>query len=74
MSQILFLDDNIFLPLGMTNTFVFGEKEKKLKNRAIGFNRFGHLSDYNKLSYGAGGIYSIVEDLFRWSQALKMNF
>lgn len=66
-----FLTDSVFLPLGMINTFVFDEKDKRRKNRAIGFDRFGARSDYNKLSYGAGGIYSTVEDLFKWSQALK---
>jgi tetratricopeptide (TPR) repeat protein len=36
----------------------------------VGYDMFGEKNDYNILTVGAGGIYSTVEDLFKWDQAL----
>ena len=65
----LFLQNKIFLPLGMKHTFVYDQSQQKM-SRAIGYNRFGDVSDYDLLTYGEGGIYSTVADLFKWDQAL----
>lgn len=70
-SYSTFLDEHIFLPLGMTNTFVKTINSSDSSNVAIGFDRFGRKSDNDKYTYGSGGIYSTVEDMFRWSQALN---
>jgi CubicO group peptidase (beta-lactamase class C family) len=65
----LFLQNKIFVPLGMQHTFVYdGSRQKTV--RAVGYNRFGDVSDYDLLTYGEGGIYSTVADLFKWDQAL----
>lgn len=68
-----FLEQHIFLPLGMTNTFVKTKSNKDEFGRAIGYDRFGQKSDNVDFTYGDGGIYSTVEDLFRWSQALNTD-
>lgn len=63
-----FLTDNIFIPLGMTHSFVFSEDDRGRKDIAIGYDGFGKKADYGVLTYGSAGIYSTTEDLFRWNQ------
>lgn len=65
----LFLQHKIFVPLGMEHTFVYDQSRQKM-SRAMGYNRFGDVSDYDLLTYGEGGIYSTVADLFKWDLAL----
>lgn len=66
----IFMDENIFKPLGMNKTLVFDESKPKVKNRALGYNMFNELNDYEILTTGAGGIYSTINDLFLWDQSL----
>lgn len=68
-----FLEQNIFLPLGMTSTFVYNPKNKK----TIDYETNGYTKRKRKTSpdfldgvTGDKGIYSTVEDLFTWDQAL----
>ncbi len=68
-----FLEQNIFLPLGMTSTFVYNPKNKK----TIDYETSGYTKRKRKTSpdfldgvTGDKGIYSTVEDLFTWDQAL----
>ena len=68
------LKENILTPLGMKNTGVYLHRPI-IKNRAIGyFKGFGDYfnSDYRDLSSitAVGNIYSTVEDMFLWDQAL----
>ncbi len=68
------LQENIFTPLKMNNTG-FDHHSTILKNRATGYNKFGTSytnSDYLDMSipYAAGSMYSTVEDLYLWDQAL----
>jgi len=72
-----FLEDNIFVPLGMKDTFTVARdnSEPEIRNRALGYSRADDsfaLDDDHVLNHllGAGGIYSTVEDLFLWDQAL----
>ena len=70
-----FLKDNIFDPLGMTNTVAYEKGISEVANRAFGYaNENGELvfKDQSLTSavLGDGGIYSSVEDLFKWDQAL----
>ena len=65
----IFMKDNIFKPLRMKNTQVFDESKPQIKNRVTGYSN-GELDDYNILTTGAGGIYSTVDDLHLWDQAL----
>ena len=70
-----FLRKNIFDPLGMKNTVAFEEGVSTVKNRAYGYTvRAGAFekTDQSVTSsvLGDGGIYSSVEDLYKWDQAL----
>jgi len=68
------LQDRIFTPLKMTNTG-FDKHRTLQKNRASGY--FKNWGDYYNANYidmsnvsAAGAIYSTVEDLYLWDQAL----
>ena len=68
------LNEKILLPLNMHNTG-FEQTGKVLKNKASGYDKFGisyHNTSYIDMSiaYSAGGMYSTVEDLLLWDQAL----
>lgn len=68
------LQENIFSPLGMTNSG-FDHHKTVLKNRASGYEREGAKlinAPYLDMStpYAAGSLYSTVEDLYLWDQAL----
>ena len=65
-----FLKNNIFNSLGMNDSLVFDQSKPQVKRRAVGYNMFGDVDDYNILTVGAGGIFSTIEDLFKWDQAL----
>jgi len=70
-----FLEKNIFRPLNMTNTVAFENGISTVKNRS-----FGYVFDDNNFIFkdqsvtsavlGDGGIYSSVNDLYKWDQAL----
>ncbi len=66
-----FMKTNIFTPLGMDNTLVYDRSEPEVTNRAIGYNANGKLDDYEIFTTGAGGLYSNIDDLFKWDQALN---
>ena len=72
-----FLEDNIFAPLGMKNTatVIRDRVQPEIPNRALGYSRSDDgftLDDEHVLNHiiGSGGIYSTVEDLALWDQAL----
>lgn len=67
------LQDKIFSPLNMNNTLVYDESKPEISNRAIGFTGLEERFDYNILTTGDGGMYSTIEDLFIWDQALYSN-
>lgn len=69
-----FLTENIFLPLGMYNTGVDDEK-KIVENKASGYylngNDLIHCNYINmNLILSSGAMYSTVEDLLIWNQAI----
>jgi CubicO group peptidase (beta-lactamase class C family) len=71
-----FARDNIFVPLGMSNTKFCGNVYEIVANRAgsywkerIGFSNL--ISRYDLV--GAGGLYSTIEDLFIWDKNLENN-
>lgn len=68
-----FMDSTIFKPLGMTNTWVHSPKADALhKNKTLGYNGLGKPEEdtYADDVLGDKGVYSTVEDLFKWDQAL----
>lgn len=68
-----FLHENIFAPLGMTNTFVYSAEDSERTDIAIAFDGFGNKDNYDELTYGSAGIYSTPEDLFRWTQTFTTD-
>jgi len=71
-----FLRERIFAPLKMDRTVVFQRGKNEVQNRA-----FGHSKDDTALketdqsstsaTLGDGGIYSSLEDLAKWDEALR---
>jgi CubicO group peptidase (beta-lactamase class C family) len=66
------LTQNVFTPLGMTHTQVGDDHQRIIKDRAWSYRPDAKLKGAFKTvvfpysGYGAGGIYSTVEDLARW--------
>ena len=68
-----FMDANIFKPLGMNDTWVHDpKKDASHKNKTSGYNGLGKPEEdtYADDVLGDKGVYSTVEDLFKWDQAL----
>lgn len=70
-----YLRDHIFAPLGMKSTGF--DKAVELAGRAIGYEMgqdgaYAPIADQDvRLAYAAGGLYSTLEDMVRWEQALE---
>jgi len=66
-----FLEQEIFKPAGMSNTFVHDGHGRKNERTAVGYGQFGQVDDADSTAIpGDGGMYSTVDDLFKWDQAL----
>jgi CubicO group peptidase (beta-lactamase class C family) len=70
-SYATFLQENIFGPLQMLSTG-YDNNRTVIMDRASGYTSSTANADYVDMSYpyAAGGLYSTVEDLFKWDQAL----
>jgi CubicO group peptidase (beta-lactamase class C family) len=72
-----FLQDRIFAPLSMRNTVAYIKGKNEVLNRAFGYstgeNRLWRETDQSSTSatLGDGGIYSSLDDLAKWDQALR---
>lgn len=68
-----FLKKNIFEPSGMKSTYVYTEDRPIIPNRVYAYKKLDDIytcDDYSLLTYGDGGIYSNIDDLISWSNAL----
>ncbi len=67
-----FLQQRIFSPLRMLNTYVYDIPLRRNPRAATGIDQFGHQQDTgpNQLP-GSGGIYSTVDDLYKLDTALS---
>ena len=66
-----YLDQEIFRRVGMNSTFVYDKADRKHDWVAVGYGQFGQVDDGTPTAIpGDGGIYSTVDDLFKWDQAL----
>ena len=77
MSYGRYLAQEFFTPLGMTATGLL-DYHSIIPNRATGYywkaNAFSlPLSEYPGHAYAAGGLYSTVDDLLRWANALDSD-
>jgi CubicO group peptidase (beta-lactamase class C family) len=71
-----FLHERIFTPLKMDHTLVFEKGKNEVTNRAYGHSKKENVfveTDQSSTSatQGDGGIYSNLEDLSRWDDALR---
>ncbi|GAA4465272.1 serine hydrolase domain-containing protein [Nemorincola caseinilytica] len=72
MSYAEFMNKHIFAPLGMTNTFVY-EPWKGLPGNATISYKYNWVREPDMFADGVTGdkgIYSTVQDMFRWDQSL----
>ena len=72
-----FIETEIFKPLKMKKSVVY-TKDSKIKNRAFGYtikNNTAVFSDQSMTSsvQGDGGIYTSLNDYYKWDQALENN-
>jgi CubicO group peptidase (beta-lactamase class C family) len=75
MSFAAFLQSRIFAPLQMNDTVAYEPGISTVRNRAYGYTQRDHGFERTDQSLtssvlGDGGIYSSVQDLFKWDQAL----
>lgn len=71
-----FLHDRIFAPLGMNRTLAYVSGSNEVPDRAYGHSKKGNRfvqTDQSSTSatLGDGGVYSNLEDLSKWDDALK---
>lgn len=71
-----FMKENIFMPLSMDNTVLFDKTlNMSINNRAYGTDSDGKKyiikdQSYSSATRGDGSVYSSLEDLYKWDQAL----
>lgn len=72
MSYKDFMETQIFIPLGMKNSWVFDFNYSGHSNLTYGFDKKGTIDDFTMFDgvVGDKGIYSSVEDMFTFDQAL----
>ncbi len=73
-----FLRQRIFAPLKMDHTVAYVKGQNEITNRAYGHTKEGNTwkqTDQSPTSatLGDGGIYSSLEDLAKWDEALRTN-
>jgi len=73
-----FLHQHIFAPLKMDHTVAYVKGQNEITNRAYGHTKDGNTwqqTDQSSTSatLGDGGIYSSLEDLAKWDEALRSN-
>jgi CubicO group peptidase (beta-lactamase class C family) len=73
-----FLRQRIFAPLNMNDTVAYVKGKNEITNRAYGHTKEGNAwkqTDQSSTSatLGDGGIYSSLEDLTKWDEALRSN-
>lgn len=75
MSYKEFMEQQIFRPLGMNNTFVFDPAEGLPQSATISY-KYNWVRDAVMFAdgvYGDKGIYSTVQDMYRWDQSFYQN-
>ena len=73
-----FAQENIFDPLGMTNTTFLDNHKDLIPNRAPGYYKNAQKGGFDNAIrrfelVGSGGVYSNVLDLYRWDQNFFSN-
>lgn len=73
-----FARQHIFEPLGMYNTLYLDDNGEIVKNRAFGYGKTEGKDGFRNIIrrydlVGSAGIYSTIEDLYRWDQNFYHN-
>jgi CubicO group peptidase (beta-lactamase class C family) len=73
-----FAHQNIFHPLEMHNTLFYDDNTDLIKNRVFSYAKVPEEDKFNNLIMrfdlvGSGGVYSSIEDLFKWDQNFYNN-
>ncbi len=68
-----YLTENAFQEAELTNTIVYDQFAEEPERRVTGYGKDGTLTDYQFRTTGGGGIFSNVEDLYKWHKALSSN-
>ena len=71
-----FMDREVFRPLGMNNSVLYDAGKNIIRNKAYGYEeKTGKwvMRDQSQTSalFGDGGVYSNIEDLAKWDEALN---
>ena len=71
-----FLEEEIFFPLGMSNSIAFEDGISTVENRAYGYSQIDSefIRDDQSITsavLGDGGIYSSLDDMFKWDRILN---
>lgn len=78
MSYKEFLKELIFKPLGMNNTFVFDPADESTyaQNVAVSYRANYSIfpNTYEDGIYGDKGIYSTIQDMYKWDQSFYKNY
>ena len=77
-SYVEFLSERVFAPLKMNHTLVYQKGTNEVSHRAFGHSKQNNLfkqTDQSATSatLGDGGIYSNLEDLTKWDDALRTH-
>ncbi|XMB86386.1 serine hydrolase domain-containing protein [Mycoplasmatota bacterium WC44] len=72
-SFIQYIKEEIFVRLGMNNSYILDENQSVIPNRAYGYKKDESFicDDLEALTVGDGGIYSTLDDLYLWAEALN---
>lgn len=68
-----FLRENALQKAGLENTIIYDQYAEEPEYRVTGYGNDGKLTDYTFRTTGGGGIFSNVEDLYKWHHALTSN-
>jgi len=70
-----FMNDYIFQPLGMSNTFIYNPEKGLPPNATLSY-KYNWRREPDMFAdgvYGDKGIYSTAEDMYRWDQSFYQN-
>lgn len=65
-----FMESQVFEPLGMEHSVVLDAASPPVTDRVLGYTLELEKDDYQYRTTGGGGIFSNVEDVYKWSQGL----
>lgn len=68
-----YLQDSIFKPLGMNNSFVFSIRDSSNYNPSFAYNNRSYPLESIDFIYGDKNIYSTVRDLMIWDHSIYSN-